>query len=144
MCGVIEIMVKNKRKWNEYVRTYLSKKCLYDLNRAKYITACINEGVSDYHVWEVAKEYNLTESKEYLLVDNVWKTMYIYPLSVDFVDACDFLYIPEMVFDRSIVGVCEISERFHRLFSRWDYTIRNFDLYKLQHQAIYGADYEER
>lgn len=142
MNGVTGIM-SHKQVWTDYARHYLSDKCGYACNRARYILSCMSYGLSDYRLWECASDHNLVYRVEYLLVDDVWRKMFVYPTSMDFVDALDSLFISEDVFDHAFDTGVELGERFCRLYRRWNFTLQNFDLYVMQHQAICGENYME-
>ena len=140
--GVTEIMVK-KSKWCEYCKTYLVNRCLYDCNRARFILACLHNGLSDYQIWRLGLDYNLVSNYEYVLENNDWYRLKEYPYTMRFVDALESVFIPERVFDEADTYDYD-CERFYRLFFEWESVIKNFERYAMLHEAIHGAEYEEK
>jgi hypothetical protein len=140
--GVTEIMVK-KSKWREYCKTYLVNRCLYDCNRARFILACLHKGLSDYQIWKLGLDYDLVTKYDYVLENNDWYMIKLYPYTMKFVDALDSVFIPERMFDEADKYDYD-CERFYRLFFEWESVIKNFERYSMLHESIHGAGYEEK
>lgn len=122
-------------------RFYLN--CMYDVNRGRFIATLLSKGYSDYQIFRLGHLNDLIMKIEFF-TDKRAKLgftpiIYVYPPRSRWVSVLEEEYIRESEFDREYIinyGSFEESERFNRLFTRWEYTLTHWNRYVMLHKAI--------
>ena len=135
---------KRDNWYTRYLEELPGERSLYDVNRARFIRCMLNCGFSDCEIFTCGYENNLCSHVE-IRYDSriqrdasliVWK----YPPYMRWLEALrDWdCMISKADFDDAFSISLDDKETFLRVFSVWEFVLRNMTRYIMQYEANYG------